>query len=198
MQKELKNLLDSKIIFQVRHFAWVDNLVPVKKKSGEIHICVDFINLNKASKKDNYLVPPMEQLLQLISRYEMFSLIDGFSRYNQVLLEEDCLKTTFCTKWGTFSYKCMPFGLINARETFQRSMDVSFRGMINKCVVVYLNDVMVYSKSISNHILHLTKIFERCRRCGISLNPKKTIFGVTKGKLLGHIISKEGIMTPRK
>jgi hypothetical protein len=72
-------------------------------------------------------------------------------------------------------------------------MDVSFRGIINKCVVVYLDDVMVYSKNRSDHILHLTKIFERCRKYGISLNPKKTIFGVTEGKFLGHIISKDGI-----
>jgi hypothetical protein len=87
----------------------------------------------------------------------------------------------------------MPFGLINAGDTFQRDMDVAFRGLINKCVVVYLDDVIVYSKNRSDHISHLTHIFERCRKYGISLNPKKTIFGVDEGKLLGHIISKDGI-----
>jgi hypothetical protein len=112
--------LDAKIIFQVRHSAWVANLVPIKKKSGEICLCVDFRNLNKASEKDNYLCSPMEQLLQTISRSEMFSLLDGFSGYNQVLVsEEDRLKTTFWTKWGTFSYKCMPFGMINVGATFR-------------------------------------------------------------------------------
>jgi hypothetical protein len=99
------------------------------------------------------------------------------------------LKTTFLTKWGTFSYKCMPFGLINTRETFQRAMDVAFRGLINKCVVVYLDDVNVYSKRREDHIQHLTHIFERWRKYGIYLNPKKTIFGVEEGKLIGHIIS---------
>jgi hypothetical protein len=87
----------------------------------------------------------------------------------------------------------MPFGLINAGETFQRAMDVAFRGLINKCVVVYLDDVTVYSKNKEDHIQHLTQIFERCRKYGISLNPKKTIFGVEEGKLLGHIISQGGI-----
>jgi hypothetical protein len=72
-------------------------------------------------------------------------------------------------------------------------MDVAFRGLINKCVVVYLDDVTVYSKNMSDHISHLTQIFERCRKYGISLNPKKTIFGVDEGKILGHIISKYGI-----
>jgi hypothetical protein len=83
----------------------------------------------------------------------------------------------------------MPFGLINARETFRREMDVAFRGLINKCVVVYLDSVSVYSKNIEEHIQHLTQIFERCRKYSISLNPKKTIFDVEEGKLLGHIIS---------
>jgi hypothetical protein len=92
-----------------------------------------------------------------MSGSDIFSLLDGFSGYNQVLVsEEDRLKTTFQTKWGTFSYKHMPFGLINARETFQRAMNVSFRGLINKCVVVYLDDVTMYSKNREEHIQHLT------------------------------------------
>jgi hypothetical protein len=82
-----------------------------------------------------------------VSGLDIFSLLDDFSGYNQVLVsEEDRFKTTFQTKWGTFAYKCMPFGLINAGETFQRAMDVAFQGLINKCVVVYLDDITVYSK----------------------------------------------------
>jgi len=97
------------------------------KRYGEIHLCVDFKNLNRASENDNYLVPPMEQLLQTVFASKIFSLLDGFSGYNQVLVsEEDWLKTTFWTKWGTFAYKRMPFGLINAKENFQRDMDVAF------------------------------------------------------------------------
>jgi hypothetical protein len=83
----------------------------------------------------------------------------------------------------------MPFGLINIGATFQMAMDMAFRGLINRCVVVYLYDVAVYSKDREEHIQHLTQIFERCRKYGISLNPKKTIFGVKEGKLLGNIIS---------
>jgi hypothetical protein len=87
----------------------------------------------------------------------------------------------------------MPFGLINVGVTFQRAMDVVFQGLINRCVVVYLDNVIVYSKNREDHIQHLTHIFERCRKYGISLNPKKTIFDVKEGKLLGHIISQAGI-----
>jgi hypothetical protein len=84
MCQEFKKLLDAKMIFQVRHFAWVANLVPVRKKSGEIRLCIDFRNLNRASEKDNYPVPPMEQLLQNMFGSDIFSLLDGFSGYNQV------------------------------------------------------------------------------------------------------------------
>jgi len=75
------------------------------------------------------------------------SFLDGFSGYNQVLVNpDDQLKTTFRTKWGTYAYRKMPFGLINAGATFQRAMDITFKGLINKSVVIYLDDITVYSK----------------------------------------------------
>jgi hypothetical protein len=124
----------------------------------------------------------------------MISFLDGFSRYNQVLVHpNDRLKTTFRTKWGTYAYQKMPFGLINAGTTFQRAMDICFRGLINKYVVVYLDDITIYSKNRSYHISHLKQIFERCRKYGISLNPKNSFFSLQEGKLLGFIVSKEGI-----
>ena len=85
-KKELNKLLNAKIIFPVRYTQWVSNLVPVWKKSGEIQLCVDFQNLNRASDKENYHVPPMEQILQQVSSSERLSLLDGFSGYNQVLM----------------------------------------------------------------------------------------------------------------
>ena len=83
IQSEVKKLLDARIIFKVRHSEWVSNLVPVRKKFGEIRLCVDFRNLNRASDKDNYAVPPMEQLLQMVSGSKLFLLLDGFSGYNK-------------------------------------------------------------------------------------------------------------------
>ena len=83
----------------------------------------------------------------MVSGSELFSLLDGFSSYNQVLVtEEDRLKTTFKTKWGTFAYRRMTFGLINAGTNFQRAMDIAFRRMIGQSVVVYLDDVTIFSK----------------------------------------------------
>ena len=103
IQNEVKKLSDAKIIFKVRQSEWVSNLVLVRKKYGEIRLYVDFRNLNRASDKDNYPVPPMEQILQMVLGSKLFSLLDGFYGYNQVLVaEEDRLKTTFRKKMGNF------------------------------------------------------------------------------------------------
>ena len=86
VKKELNKLLVAKIIFLFQHTTWVATLVPVRKKLGDIRICIDFRNLNQASLKHNYLVPAMEQILQSVSGSNMLFLLDGFSRYNQVLV----------------------------------------------------------------------------------------------------------------
>jgi hypothetical protein len=110
VKAELNKLLAARIIFPVRHTQWISNIVPVRKKNGDIRLCVHFRNLNKASEKDNYLVPPMEKILQCVSGSKMFSLLDGFSGYNQVLVaHDDQLKNVFRTKWGTYAYRKIPF-----------------------------------------------------------------------------------------
>jgi len=136
----------------------------------------------------------METLLQRVTGSGMMSLLDGFSGYNQVWVKkEDRHKTTFTTPWGTFEYIRMSFGLTNAGATFQRAMDYAFKGLIGKIIEIYQDDLTVFSKDGISHIDHLRQVFDRCREYGISLNPAKSVFGVTEGKLLGHIISKEGI-----
>ena len=106
----------------------------------------------------------MEQILQSVFGFAMLSLLDGFSRYNQVLVsKEDRLKTTFRTKWGTYAYDKIPFKLINSEDAFHRAMDIAFRGLLNKFVVVYLDDITICSKTRGEHIPHLKAIFERCR-----------------------------------
>ena len=90
-------------------------------------------------------------------------------------------------------YVKMPFGLMNVGATFQRAMDISFSEEIGFFIVIYLDDISVYSKIDEEHLVHLRTVFERCRNFGLSLNPKKTLFGLQECKLLGHIISEEGI-----
>ena len=103
----------------------------------------------------------MEKILQSVSGSYLLSLLDGFFGYNKVLVaKEDRLKTTFRTKWGTYAYNKMPFGLINAWETYWQANDIAFRGLINKSMVVYLDDITVYSKNQDDHIPELKGIFE--------------------------------------
>jgi hypothetical protein len=117
-------------------------------------------------------------------------MIDGFSGYNQIsILLDDREKKTFNTPWGTFMYDKMPFGLMNAGETFQRAMDIAFIGEKDKFVVIYLDEITVFSKSNKEHFHHLKKVFLKCIRFGLSLNPKKSLFVMKEGKLLGHIVS---------
>jgi hypothetical protein len=105
MEKEAKNLLDANIIIPLRYSEWVANLVPIRKKNGEIRLCVNFRNLNRSSKKDNYPFPKMENILQRVTGAYRMSMIDGFSGYNHIsVLPEYREKTTFTTPLVTFMY----------------------------------------------------------------------------------------------
>lgn len=99
----------------------------------------------------------------------------------------------FRTNWGISSFKSIHFGLVNVGDTFQRDMDISFHDLIGQRIVVYLDDVTMFSKRRSDHLCHLKKSFERCHKYGIYLNTKKRIFTVSKGNILGLIIAKSGI-----
>jgi hypothetical protein len=164
IESEIKKLLDAKIIIPLRYSKWIANLVIVRKKNGEIRLCVHFRNLNKCSKKDNYPLPKMEHLLQRISGAGVMSFLDGFSGYNQISVHpDDQEKTAFTTLWGTFMYTKMPLGLMNVGATFQRAMDITFMGEKDEFVLIYLNDITVYSNSHEEHLKHLKSVFMMCR-----------------------------------
>ena len=130
----------------------------VRKKTREIRLCIDFRNLNKASLKDNYPLPKMDHILQKVVGSKRISLLDGFSSYNLVLvLPSDQHKTAFTTPWGTFMYVKMPFGLMNAGATFQRAMNIDFLEDIGYFIIIYLDDITVFSKTDKEPLVHLRK-----------------------------------------
>lgn len=144
--------------------------------------------------EDNYHFPSLDEVLTIMKGSMMMCFLDGYLGYNLVMVdEEDKLKISFTTKWGTFAYKRMPFGLINVGATIQREMDEELKILVNKCIVFYMDDLALLSKERSTHIAALKQFFNRCQKYNISLKPKKFSFRVTKGKLPGHIISKVGI-----
>jgi hypothetical protein len=177
----------------------VANFVPVRKNNDEVRLCVDFRNLNQSSLKVNYPLPKMDYVLEKVGGANRISMIDGFLGYNQISVhEDDREKTMFTTPWGTFMYDKMPFGLMNARENFQRAMDIAFISERDKFVVIYLADLTIFSNLDAENLMHLIQTFEKCKKIGLALNPKKSHFSMKEGKLLGHIISKDGIKVDHK
>ena len=158
-----------------------------------IHVCVDYRDINKSCPKDNYLTPFVDQIIDDCAGSEIFSLMDGFSRYNQInIVPEDQHKTAFICPWGTFAYRKLPFGLKNADATFQHAMSYSFHD-IKHIVQPYLDDLPTHSMRRVNHPTHLRSIFVCCRFYCIHLNPHKCVFYVESGQLLGFIVLHQGI-----
>jgi len=130
----------------------------MRKKTGEIRLCIDFRNLNKVSLKDNYSLPKMDHILQRVVGASCMSLLDGYFGYNQILVHEDDRdKTKFTTPWGTFDYAKMSFGLKNAGATFQHAMDITFSNEKDVFLVVYLDDLTIFSNLDEEHLYHLKK-----------------------------------------
>ena len=175
-------------------------MVPITKPSGDIRICTDFRDLNKACPKDDFPLPNIDMIVDLTAGHEILSLMDGFSGYNQIkIAEEDQHKTTFTTPWGTFCYNMMPFGRKNAGATYQRAMIAIFHDLIHSILEDYVDDILVKSHTFMDHLADLEKVFDRLAKYHLMLNPKKCVFGVTSGKLLGFIVSRRGIeIDPKK
>uniref|UniRef100_A0A2N9HPJ3 Reverse transcriptase n=1 Tax=Fagus sylvatica TaxID=28930 RepID=A0A2N9HPJ3_FAGSY len=176
------------------HPRWLSNIVPVKKKNGQIRCCVDFRNLNKACPKDEFPLPNMDLLIDSAAGHAMFSFMDGFSGYNQIRMStRDAEKTAFRTPIGNFYYTVMPFGLKNAGATYQRTMTAMFHDMMHKEIEDYVDDIVVKSKKREDHLGILRKVFDRCRLYKLKMNPLKCAFGVSAGKFLGFLVHNRGI-----
>uniref|UniRef100_A0A2N9IPK6 RNA-directed DNA polymerase n=1 Tax=Fagus sylvatica TaxID=28930 RepID=A0A2N9IPK6_FAGSY len=192
--QEVKKLLAAGFIKPIQHPRWLSNIVPVKKKNGQIRCCVDFRNLNKACPKDEFPLPNMDLLIDSAAGSAMFSFMDGFSGYNQIRMSpRDAEKTAFRTPIGNFYYTVMPFGLKNAGATYQRTMTAMFHDMIHQEIEDYVDDIVVKSKKREDHVEVLRKVFERCRLYKLKMNPLKCAFGVSAGKFLGFLVHNRGI-----
>lgn len=196
IQEEINKLLKAKFIRPCQYADWISNIVPVIKKNGQIRICIDFRDLNKATPKDQYPMPVADLLIDAASRYEYISSMDGYAGYHQLrIAHEDCNKTAFrCPKsLGLYEYVAMPFGLKNAGATYQRAMDSIFKDMIGKIMEVYIDDILVKSNDFSGHKEHLIKSFTRMREYHLKMNPLKCAFGVKASNFLGFLIHKNGM-----
>jgi hypothetical protein len=156
-------------------------------------VYVSIIGILINCPKDNYPTPFIDQIVDDCAGSEIFSLMDGFSGYNQInIFPADQHKTAFICPWGTFAYQKLPFGLKNVGATFQRAMSYAFHD-IKHIVQPYLDDLPAHSMHRQDHPAHLRAIFIRCRYYRIRLNPHKCVFCVESDRLLGFIVSLHGI-----
>ena len=163
-------------------------------------MCVDFADLNRACPKDSYPLPRIDTLVDSTARHELLSFMDTFSGYNQIKMnEDDQERTSFVISQGLFCYKVMPFGLKNARVSYQRLMNKMFTQQIGRNVQVYVNDMLVKSLRENDHLDDLQETFDTLRSYNMKLNPSKCVFEVTAGKFLGFLVSQRGIeVNPEK
>ena len=168
----------------------------VPKKNEKLRFCVNLKTINATTIRDIYPLPIIDHVLERVAGKEAYNFLDGFSGYNQVSIDpRDQHKTAFATKWGIFAYRVMPLGLTNAPTTFQRLMSHAFKEYLRDFLEVYMDDLCIHSKERGQHVEHLKLIFEKCRVYQICLNLDKCIFMVQQGKILGQIVSKNGITT---
>jgi hypothetical protein len=190
---EVEKFLKADFIYLVSLMEWVSNPILIDKKGGSIHVCVDYRDIKKDCPKDNFPTPFVDQIVDDCTESEIFSLMDGFSGYNQInIAPEDQHKTAFIFPWGTFAYRKLPFGLKNANATFQRAMSYTFHD-IKHIVQPYLDDLPAHSMCRVDHPTHLRAIFIHCRFYRIRLNPHKCVFCVEYDHLLSFIVSHQGI-----
>nr|KYP34877.1 Retrovirus-related Pol polyprotein from transposon opus [Cajanus cajan] len=161
-------------------------------------MCTNYTNLNKACPKDAYPLPCIDRLVDGASGHSIFSFLDAYSGYNQIRMHpSDEEKMAFITENANFCYRVMPFGLKNAGPTYQRLMDKVFQKQIGRNIEIYVDDMVVKSNSIAEHISDLAEIFGALRKHNMRLNPEKCTFGVKGGKFLGFMLSVRGIEANR-
>jgi hypothetical protein len=194
VEAEVQRLQDAQVIREVKYPVWLPNTVPVKKKNGKWRMCVDFTDLNKACKKDDFPLERVDKIVDDAANSEMLSLLDMFSGYHQIRVrKEDEEKTSFITPFGTFRFVRMPEGLKKAGCTFSRMIAIVLHPQIRRNILAYVDDIVVKSIQRKDHISDLAETFANMRAANLKLNPEKCVVGIHMGKVLGCLVSTKGI-----
>ena len=175
---------------------WSSPIVLVKKKDGSTHFCIDFRNVNDLTRKDARPLPRINDTLDTMGEACYFLTLDLASGYWQVALDpNDKERTAFATPFGFYQFQVMPFGLCNAPATFQRSMEQVLAELHWTCCLVYLDDIIVFSRSVPEHLSKLREVLSGLKDAGLKVKRSKCHLLQRSDQYLGHILSAHGVET---
>ena len=195
VKAHINQLLEAQVVRESSS-PYASPIVLVKKKDGSLRMCVDYRLLNSKTRKDAFPLPRIEESLDALSGACWFSTLDLASGYNQVpVAEQDKPKTAFCTPFGLFEWNRMAFGLCNAPSTFQRLMQRMFGDQQYQSLLLYLDDIIVFSPTVSQHLQRLEIVLGRLKKEGLKAKLGKCAFFRQEVSYLGHVISSKGVST---
>lgn len=193
LKKQLQELSDHGFI-QPSKSPYGAPVLFVKKKDGSIRMCIDYRALNKVTIKNKYPLPRIDELMDRLQGAKYFSKIDLRSGYHQVRIHNDDVpKTAFRTRYGHFEYLVMPFGLTNAPATFMHLMQLIFAQHLDNFVIVFLDDILIYSKTEEEHLQHIQKVLKLLRENKLYAKESKCEFMKEEISFLGHVVGRNGI-----
>jgi hypothetical protein len=197
---EVNKLLEAGFIRPVDYPSWLTNPILVEKPDKYWRMCIDYTSLNKACPKDEYPLPRICQIMNSMVSCELLSFLDAYSGYHQISLAiDDEEKTMFIAPFGIFCYTKMAFGLKNGGATYQNCVHTFLEGQIGWNVEAYIDDIVVKSENCGDLLDDLKETFDNLLKFKMMLNPKKCVFGISSGILLGYMVSSRGIdVNPKK
>ena len=198
LKQELQRLLDLDVI-EPSSSSWASPIVLVTKKDGSVRLCVDYRLVNNLTLKDSYPLPRIDDSIDALSGSKWFSTLDLANGYWQVKMDPaDIEKTAFTTPFGLYQFKVMPFGLANAPATFERLMERVLAGLHWEVCLIYIDDVIVFSKTFDEHVDRLRQVLTRLREANLKLATHKCKLFRKQVECLGHVVSAKGVETDPK